>query len=265
MGAETGIAWTDHTFNPWWGCTRVSPGCERCYAESWDARWKGGHWGPKAERRFFGDAHWNEPRKWNRDAEKAGVRRRVFCASMADVFEDRSDLDEHRLRLWHLVIDTPSLDWLLLTKRPENIHRLYPKAFLEEPPENVWLGTTAEDQRRLNERAPRLCEVPAAVRFLSIEPQLESIEVRPWLHGPSAIDWMIVGGESGAGAREFRFEWARLLLVRAREAGTAFFMKQSGANPAEYLTRLHVSGKGDSLEELPEDLRVREFPEARRA
>src|SRR6267142_6622676 len=97
MGAETGIAWTDHTFNPWWGCTRVSPGCEHCYAESWDARWSSEvhpgrgaeHWGPEAPRRFFGETHWNEPRAWNRKALAAGRLHKVFCASMADVFEKR--------------------------------------------------------------------------------------------------------------------------------------------------------------------------------
>lgn len=265
MGAETSIAWTDHTFNPWWGCQRVSPGCEHCYAESWDARWKGGHWGPKAERRFFGDAHWNEPRKWNREAQRAGVRRRVFCASMADVFEDRRDLDGQRQRLYALIEETPHLDWQLLTKRPENVADLAPMRWmLGEWPINAWLGTTAEDQQRLDERAPLLCRVPAAVRFLSIEPQLESIEVRPWLHGPAPIHWLIVGGESGADARGFRFEWARLLLSRAREAGTAFFMKQGGSNPAEYIAHLRMSGKGDVFDELPADLRVRQFPEERR-
>lgn len=263
MGAETGIAWTDHTFNPWWGCARVSPGCERCYAEAWDTRWKGGHWGPKAERRFFGAAHWNEPRTWNAAAERDGVRRRVFCASMADVFEDRRDLDEPRNRLFALIRATPQLDWQLLTKRPENILRLLPPG-VALPWPNIWFGTTAEDQRRLDERAPRLCEVPAVVRFLSIEPQLESIEVRPWLHGPSPIHWLIVGGESGAGAREFRMEWARLLRERAREAGAAFFMKQTGSNAADYLAPLRVHGKGDDLSAIPEDLRVREFPEERR-
>lgn len=291
MGVDTGIAWTDHTFNPWWGCQRVSPGCERCYAETWDRRWGGEHWGPQAPRRFFGDAHWNEPRKWNREAEKAGVRRRVFCASMADVFEDRRDLDLERDRLWSLIGETPSLDWQLLTKRPENLARMLPwmpcrsdvcnaskadgilcaddecdneNGVRGKPWPNVWLGTTAEDQRRLDERAPRLCRVPAAVRFLSIEPQLESIEVRPWLHGPAPIHWLIVGGESGADARGFRFEWARLLLSRAREAGTAFFMKQGGSNPAEYIAHLRMSGKGDVFDELPADLRVRQFPEERR-
>src|SRR5688572_457301 len=110
MGANSAIEWTDNTFNPWWGCQRVSPGCEHCYAETFDRRVHGRgneHWGPSADRRFFGDKHWAEPRKWNREAEESGVRQRVFCASMADVFEDRRDLDDQRARLWDLIRETP--------------------------------------------------------------------------------------------------------------------------------------------------------------
>lgn len=117
MGADSKIQWTHHTFNPWWGCARVSPGCEHCYAERDAARW-GTKWGVNAERRFFGDKHWAEPLKWNRAAGKARETRRVFCASMADVFEDREDLAPHRARLYKLIESTPCLVWQLLTKRP---------------------------------------------------------------------------------------------------------------------------------------------------
>ena len=160
MGEKTGIAWTDSTFNPWHGCQRVSPGCELCYAETFDARFGEPHWGPKAPRRFFGDKHWNEPLKWNRAAEASGVRRRVFCASMADVFEDRPDLVEHRLRLWKLIEATPHLDWLLLTKRPENIHRMLPKPTVDADGNtrpyfsNVWLGPRSS--RRSGQRTGSL-------------------------------------------------------------------------------------------------------------
>lgn len=125
MGIETEIAWTDSTFNPWWGCQRVSPGCERCYAETFAKRVGLQVWGPKQERRFFGEKHWREPLRWNEQAAKAGARRRVFCASMADVFEERLDLAAARARLFGLIRLTPSLDWLLLTKRPENAARLW--------------------------------------------------------------------------------------------------------------------------------------------
>src|SRR5215831_14997448 len=114
MAENSKIEWTDHTFNPWWGCTKVSPACEHCYAEAWAKRVGQQVWGPKSLRRTFGDKHWHEPVKWNRDAEKSDVRRRVFCASMADVFEKRKDLDAQRIRLWGLIESTPALDWLLL-------------------------------------------------------------------------------------------------------------------------------------------------------
>ena len=129
MGKTTGISWTDHTFNPWWGCVKVSPGCQRCYAETWDKAKGGGisHWGPTAPRRFFGDKHWAEPLAWNRAAERDGVRRRVLCGSMCDVFEHRPDLGDHRFCLYSLIEQTPMLDWLLLTKRPENVMDFVPE------------------------------------------------------------------------------------------------------------------------------------------
>ncbi|HEX4264577.1 MAG TPA: DUF5131 family protein, partial [Verrucomicrobiae bacterium] len=118
MGKNSSIEWTDHTFNPWWGCTKVSPGCEHCYAETWAHRVGQDVWGAKQDRRFFTDKHWQEPIRWNADAAESKKRRRVFCASMADVFENRDDLNKWRSKLWQLIIDTPWLDWLLLTKRP---------------------------------------------------------------------------------------------------------------------------------------------------
>ena len=130
MGAESKIEWTDHTFNPWWGCEKVSPGCAHCYADAFAKRLGHGTtrpklWGPGSERKVASEAMWREPIKWNRSAEKAGKRARVFCASMADVFEDRPDLLVPRARLFRLVAATPHLDWLLLTKRPENAARLW--------------------------------------------------------------------------------------------------------------------------------------------
>lgn len=171
MGANTKIAWTDHTFNCWWGCQRVSLGCENCYAETFAKRY-GTAWGPSADRRFFPDKHWNEPRKWNRLAMAAGIRKRVFCASMADVFEARSDLDAQRARLWTLISETPGLDWLLLTKRPQNIKLMLPKGLDRS---NIWLGTTAENQENADERIPHLLRNRAAKLFVSYEPALGPI------------------------------------------------------------------------------------------
>ena len=194
MGKETAISWTDHTFNPWWGCEKVSPGCAHCYAETFAKRTGNDVWGAAAPRRFFGDKHWAEPLKWNAEAREAGVRRRVFCASMADWLEDRDDLIPHLARLLDLIRQTPHLDWLLLTKRPENWKERIGKAarhtrenggdmrlFCEwghgTPPPNVWIGTTVEDQRRADERIPALLAIPAIVRFLSGEPLLEAVNI----------------------------------------------------------------------------------------
>lgn len=228
MGEQTGIEWTDHTFNPWWGCAHVSPGCVNCYAETLSKRYGNDVWGKGGKRRFFGDKHWEEPLKWNRKAESEGVRRRVFCGSMMDVFEDRPDLEEPRARLWRLIHDTPHLDWLLLTKRPENVPELAAQFMRIGLPLNVWLGTSVEDQRRADERIPALLELPAAVHFLSCEPLLGPVNIEAW-NAPGDLDWVIVGGESGPKARPMHPEWARSLRDQCFEAGIAFFFKQWGA------------------------------------
>lgn len=145
MGSETGISWTDHTFNPIWGCAHVSPGCVHCYAESFARRTGHDVWGAKSERRLFGPVYWRQPLTWNAHAEAAGVRERVFCASMADVFEDHPVWDTERPRLWELIDRTPWLDWQILTKRPENIPGMLPALWGDGRP-NVWLGVSAENQ-----------------------------------------------------------------------------------------------------------------------
>lgn len=222
MGADSKIEWTHHTFNPWWGCTRVSPGCEHCYAETFAKR-VGVKWGVQADRRFFGEKHWREPLKWNKSAGERGVRERVFCASMADVFEDRPELDEERLRLWCLIEATPHLDWLLLTKRPENMERLEPESWNKGWPANAWAGCTVEDRKR-KERIDHLRKVPAGVRFLSVEPQLEDLGTVDL----TGIHWVICGGESGHGARPMHPDWARSLRDQCLAAGVAFHFKQWG-------------------------------------
>lgn len=324
MGADTKIEWTHHTFNPWRGCAKVSPGCANCYAEALAKRTGiHGTWGPNGERVVSSDAYWRQPLRWSRAAAKAGERRRVFCASMADVFEDRPDLVEPRRRLMMLMLDTPHLDWLLLTKRPENIARLMDWSVLgcfdaDEWPANAWIGATAEDQQRADERIPHLLAVPAAVRFLSVEPLLGPVDLRPWLppsvvvamkyehdtgrtweQDHARINWAIVGGESGPGARPMHPAWARSVRDQCREAGVPFFFKQEGAwtkrRPSNYcaVTRRRYShesvalfedgtqyradqpdewgtrgmetlyrhgGHNGDLSLFPEDLRVREFP-----
>lgn len=270
MGETTEIAWTDATFNPWWGCSRVSPGCEHCYAETFATRF-GTSWGVSTERRLFANKHWAEPLRWNAAAEREGLRKRVFCASMADVFEDRRDLDAQRARLWTLIESTPALDWLLLTKRPNNMRVMLPEAWLSEPRHNVWLGTTAEDQRRANERIPELLATPAVVRFVSAEPLLGPIDFRA-VPGFNHVGldlsrwWIIVGGESGRGARMFDLSWARSIVAQCRVASVPVFVKQLGAaaSDAEGLVAVRLKhSKGGNVAEWPEDLRVREWPKHR--
>ena len=226
MAKYSAIEWTHHTFNPWWGCTKVSPGCKHCYAETFSHRIGQDIWGARAERRFFGDAHWREPLKWNAEAVRIGKRRRVFCASMADVFEHRAELEPVRERLWRLIADTPGLDWLLLTKRPERIMKAVPWGDLW--PANVWAGVTAENQKWAEKRIPLLLELPAAVRFLSCEPLVGALDLRQWTAKPQRIDWVIAGGESGHKARPMNPEWARNLRDQCSKAGIAFHFKQWG-------------------------------------
>ena len=223
MAEHSKIEWTHHTFNPWWGCTKVSPACEHCYAEAWAKRTGHRVWGRTGARRFFSKKHWAEPNRWNARSEDRGVRARVFCASMADVFEDRRDLDASRKRLWALIDATPALDWLLLTKRPEKGHDLVPWG--AQWPPNVWLGTTVENQKWADRRLPLLADCPATVRFLSCEPLLGPINLGSWIN---EIDWVIAGGESGPRARPMRPEWLRALRDQCVESQTAFHFKQWG-------------------------------------
>ncbi|MBD5781649.1 phage Gp37/Gp68 family protein [Pelagicoccus sp. NFK12] len=238
MAKDSKIEWTHHTFNPWWGCAKVSPACRNCYAEAWAKRVGNDIWGKDSDRRFFTDKHWSEPIKWNREAESCGERRRVFCASMADVFERKAGLERWRERLWALIEKTPYLDWLLLTKRPQNIERMAPWAGGLWP-ENVWLGTTVENQHWAEVRLPHLLKHGAKVRFLSCEPLLGEIDLTRWARDQSLhkIDWVIAGGESGASSRPMNPEWARSLRDQARAEGVAFHFKQWGHwAPKELLT-----------------------------
>lgn len=228
MAKYSHIEWTHHTFNPWWGCTKVSPACLHCYAELWAKRMGQRVWGTDAPRRFFTDHHWSEPLDWNAEAAIAGRRERVFCASMADVFERRAELDVPRARLWKLIKDTPSLDWLLLTKRPHNIGSMVP--WTDDWPHNVWLGTTVENQTWAEKRLPHLLQHRAAVRFLSCEPLLGTIDLSPWAskRGLNRIDWIIAGGESGPKARPMHPDWATSLLRQCQQHSIAFHFKQWG-------------------------------------
>lgn len=338
MASDTKIQWADMTFNPWRGCTKVSPGCANCYADAQSKRNPTvlGVWGPDGKRVVASEAMWREPLKWDREAAKAGVRKKVFCASLADVFEDwrgpmhgphgerlfhdsasppwmelgagREVTMAHvRDRLFDLIEETPNLNWLLLTKRPENIAPTYDRLLTRRPfvvhdskvePRherwttwkeigtsparmwpNVWLGVSVEDQQRADERIPILLQTPAAVRFLSVEPQLGPINLHPFLckYGNVAkpeqrygswcdprddgIGWVIVGGESGRGSRPFEVEWAESLVLQCDAAGVPCFVKQVGAKPQRLgLTLLTDDPKGGDPECWPSTIRVRQFP-----
>lgn len=283
MAENTKIEWADHTFSPWTGCTKVSPACDHCYAEGWAKR--SGHvkWGSGQPRRRTSDANWRMPLKWNREAERTGVRPRVFCASLADVFDNEVD-PAWRADLFKLIADTQNLNWLLLTKRVGNVMKManevadMPRTGSHtghliahqwrngSPPKNVWLGATVVNQEEADRDIPKLLTVPAAKRFLSIEPMLGPMllpfeRLREWNriallnqqeHAVSRIDWVIVGGESGPGARPMSPDWARSIRDQCEEAGVALFVKQMGGS----------RDKRGELFDLPDDLRIREVPHA---
>jgi protein gp37 len=292
MGETTEIAWTDATFNPWIGCTNVSPGCDNCYAEAQDHRWGHDRWGKGKPRERTSPANWRKVTAWNTQAAALGLRRRVFCASLADVFDAEVD-PSWRRDLFELIRVCPWLDFQLLTKRPQNIRKMLPKDWGTGYP-NAWLGSTVEAPRFAGARINALTSVHAAVHFLSVEPQIEPIDWTPWLldAGNPGIGWIIVGGESGHGARPFHVDWARTTIRQGHLAGAKVFVKQLGRRPmfggaAELPDELYrlldangynpeeidaaaregrvslADGKGGDPQEWPADLRVREFPEVR--
>jgi protein gp37 len=245
MGENSKIEWTDHTFNPWIGCQKVSPGCDHCYAEAMmDHRYHKVAWGPHGERKRTSDANWRKPHQWAKAARATGDRPRVFCASLADVF-DNQVIREWRDGLWLLIEETPELDWLLLTKRPENIKKMLPGEW-GDGWSNVWLGTTCEDQSHFRRRWWHLHDIPARVRFISHEPSIGPLRLweSPEIPLPRPFpDWVICGGESGSNARMMKPDWARELRDDCAHLRVPFFMKQ-------------MTGKAP----IPDDLLVRQFP-----
>ena len=245
MGENSKIEWTDHTFNPWVGCTKVGPPCDNCYAEAWAARCGQVQWGPHAERKRTSAANWKKPLTWNTEAKRAGVRRRVFCASLADWLDNQVP-DGWRDDLAELIDGTPHLDWLLLTKRIQNFGKHAPWHDDDIPP-NVWLGITCGDQGEFDRDWWRLRALEPPVRFISYEPALGPLRVEHIVID-IAPDWIICGGESGPKARMMNPRWAANLLrdCRDRPEPIAFFMKQ-------------MTGKAP----IPADLMVRQFPDER--
>lgn len=258
---NTAIEWATHTLNFWWGCTKVSQACAHCYAERLARLFSRGKatWGPNGARWLRFDGAARELRKIVRQAEQAGVRPRVFVNSMSDTFEANPLLDATRCMMLVLIADHPGVDFLLLTKRTENVQAMVPPAWLTDWPANVWLGTTVEDQETAVARVPELLRIPAAVRFLSCEPLLGPVDLSALVletcshcnepvfcdafgagarcgccsEGPepiawSSLDWVICGGESGAGARPMNPAWVRRLRDQCAAAGVPFFFKQWG-------------------------------------
>lgn len=265
MAENTKIQWATHTWNFWCGCEPVSPACAHCYAEAWAKR-AGRDF---SERKLTTEANRRLPLKWQRDADaferEHGHRQRVFVNSLADVFDNKVPQD-WRDSLFAMIRQTPSLDYLLLTKRIGNAKHMLP-ADWDDGYSNVWLGSTVVTQPEADRDIPKLLALPARVRFLSIEPMLGPIDLYGRVHACPTHDysggfcvqdcgdwrrihWVIVGGESGSGARPLDPAWAYDVRDQCQVAGTAFFMKQLGG----------VRDKRGDLADLPEHLRVREFP-----
>lgn len=307
MGADTKIEWAHHTFNPWYGCQKVGPGCDHCYAEGWAKRSGLVQWGPDAERRRSSPANWRQPVAWNRraqvaeDAWQCGLdlaggdekellargfvkptRPRVFCASLADVF-DNAVPAAWRADLFRLIEDTPYLDWMLLTKRIGNVGPMMFAARGGHLPllPNVWIGATIVNQEEADRDIPKLLATPAAVRFLSMEPLLGPVDLQAaYLPCPNSegmqmdpetgtyeccrrcdytgissemgIDWVIVGGESGHGARPMHPEWARSLRDQCAVAGVPFLFKQWGefASAKGYPGHMEIDHVFDDLYQM---------------
>jgi protein gp37 len=237
MAAQSRIEWTDSTFNPWVGCTKIAraggalSACDFCYAEKWAKRSGQVEWGNHARRRTT-DAYWRNALKWNSQVllfrSKHGRRQRVFCASLADVFDNQVD-PAWRVDLFKLICACDQIDWQLLTKRPQNIRKMLPPDWGSGYP-NVWLGTTTEDAPAYKQRVPYLLDVPATIRFVSYEPAIGPLGQLD-IDGRSP-DWVIIGGESGVRSDLRRFtnpQWARDAIAECRRVGAAPFLKQWGA------------------------------------
>lgn len=301
MAENSAIEWTTHTFNPWSGCSKVSEGCQNCYAEvNYSVKMRGVKWGPTGNRIVKAESGWKEPLKWDKESARGiqawelhcecckitGVgdpitewqrqagdepipqRPRVFCASLADVFEDwqgpmldaKGDrlviykpnggfltqapyieeppancrwfsMDDVRARLFRLINATPNLDWLLLTKRPESFRDMLPDRWLDIQWPHVWLGVSVENRECLT-RVDQLRRTPAAIRFLSLEPLLEDLGKIDL----TGISWAIIGGESGHGARPCDIAWIRDIVQQCKEVGVACFVKQLGSKPFDSAT-----------------------------
>jgi protein gp37 len=250
MGKETAISWADHTFNGWWGCTPISPGCANCYAAAFDRRTGGDHFGKGKARRTFRDKHWNELLAWNEAANRDGVTRKVFCFSMGDIMDEEAPAGG-LARLFQYVNQTPNLRYLFLTKRPQNYSTRLPLSF---PLRNVWPGASTENQEMYDQRWPTLAALRRVPAFhglpfwVNIGPALGPVTLRGFGEKP---DWVAFEGESGNYFRHMELSWAENLLAECREFGIPFYMKQVAAR---------TPGMGKEF--IPPHLQVQEYPGA---
>lgn len=282
MSETTEISWTDHTWSPWEGCTKVGPGCDHCYAAARNGRFAAGsNWGPGAPRRKTADASWRKPLQWAKQAKIDGMRPKVF-PSLCDPFDNEVD-PAWRHEFFDMIVATPELTWLLLTKRIGNAAAMIPAWLHGQMPGNVWLGATVVNQEEVDRDVQKLLETSAGVRFLSIEPMLGDVDITPFL---PALDWVIAGGESGPRARPLHVDWLYKIVAQCKSAGVPVHVKQLGkrvhdsgcASPNQRWPsairrpiRRHAESdppfeveldhrKGGDLAEWPEALRVQEFP-----
>lgn len=231
---------------------KVSEGCKNCYAETLSKRYGKSIWGtPETTHREYKVGIWKDILKWDEEAGKEGIRRRVFVSSMSDFLEDHPQVKEWRERAKGVIAGLKNLDVLLLTKRPENAPRFL-SDWYDNFPAHVWMGTTVENQKAADTRLPHLEKIPAKIHFLSVEPMLEKINIFEWLfeRQPRKRTWVICGGESGAGCRPFEWDWARDLNNQCVQSGAFFWMKQGGGHP----------NKRHEYKDIPEDLHIRELP-----
>lgn len=255
MAQNSKIEWTHHTANLWHGCTKVHEGCDNCYAETLAKRWGNDIWGNDKPRKEINSV-WKDLDKYQKDAEKVNEIHRVFVGSMMDIFEkpmplisSKGVLYEHvtthdqRWRFFTMINEGyyPNLMFLLLTKRPSNINKMIPESWKTNPPKNVMFGTSPVTQQTSEKLITQLLEVNGK-RFLSVEPQLDSINIQGFLFN-GGIDWVIQGGESGHHKRPFNLDWAYYLKQQCEATNTPYFFKQI-----------------DKIKEIPNDLMVRQFP-----
>lgn len=238
MGEKTGIEWTDHTFNPWIGCTRVSDACDHCYAATMSHRRKWARFEPRAPRRRTTADYWRQPYRWNRRAESSGSREKVFGPSLADPF-DAEVSREWRDDYLRVIEETSSLDYILLTKRPQVACKYFDR---RKVPDNLWLGITAENQKMLELRGPAILSIPARIHVLSAEPLLGpldlsngdpapgagAVQAKTSARGQRGFAWVIAGGESGPGARPSHPDWFRSLRDQCIASDIPFHFKQWG-------------------------------------